>query len=238
MRVYDDWLLTPARAAIHLPTATAVVADLHLGYNEARRRAGDAAPATDFAGLLAPLRRVFEAHAVGGLVVAGDLFEAGFDAAIADEFLAWLRDVGVALAGVAPGNHDRRLASAVGLPVFPDGVPVGVCRVVHGDRRTPEGMVVQGHAHPWVRWTDRLSAPCYLVGERRLVLPAFSPDAAGVNVLPGRGWGGYRCAAIAGDSVLDFGDITELRKRFSREPAGERARRGARSPVGSRRYRV
>jgi hypothetical protein len=56
--------------------------------------------------------------------------------------------------------------------------------------------------------------------------------------LPGRRWGGYRCAAIAGDSVLDFGDIMELRKRFSREPAGGRVRWGVRSPVVSRRFRV
>src|SRR5436309_2915696 len=30
MRVNKDWLLTPQRAALHLPTATAVIADLHL----------------------------------------------------------------------------------------------------------------------------------------------------------------------------------------------------------------
>src|SRR5438270_5847367 len=36
MIVHEDWLLTPVRAAVHLPTATAVVADLHLGYELAR----------------------------------------------------------------------------------------------------------------------------------------------------------------------------------------------------------
>src|SRR5262249_34562148 len=42
MRIHRDWLLTPERAAVHLPTATAIVADLHLGYNHARRRTGEA----------------------------------------------------------------------------------------------------------------------------------------------------------------------------------------------------
>ena len=37
MRVFTDWELTPDRAAVHLPTRTAVVADLHLGYAEARQ---------------------------------------------------------------------------------------------------------------------------------------------------------------------------------------------------------
>ena len=32
----DEWLLTPERVAVHLPTSTGVVADLHLGYEEAR----------------------------------------------------------------------------------------------------------------------------------------------------------------------------------------------------------
>ncbi len=36
MRVLDEWLLTPWRGAIHLPTATAVVADPHLGYDRVR----------------------------------------------------------------------------------------------------------------------------------------------------------------------------------------------------------
>ena len=44
-----NWLLTPERAAIHLPTATAVLADLHLGYNEVRCGTGEAVPAGDWA---------------------------------------------------------------------------------------------------------------------------------------------------------------------------------------------
>src|SRR5262249_24855004 len=42
MRTEDDWLLTAARTAIHRPTATAILSDLHLGYAEARRRNGEA----------------------------------------------------------------------------------------------------------------------------------------------------------------------------------------------------
>jgi len=233
MRVHDDWLLTAARAAVHLPTATAVVADLHLGYNEARRRAGEAVPAPDAAAALAPLRPVLAAHGVRRLVIAGDLFEAGWAADLAAGLRAWLDAAGVELAGVAPGNHDRGLADAGGLPVCPEGCVVGGWRVVHGDGRLPDGPVVHGHEHPWVRWTDRLGGPCYLVGPGRLILPAFSPDAAGVNVLPGRR-PAFRCAVIAGDRVLDFGELGELRKRFmsGREPPASAGPRGApRSPA-------
>ena len=70
-----------------------------------------------------------------------------------------------------------------------------------------------------------MSGPCYLVGEGRIVLPAFSADAAGVNVLPGRKWQCFRCGVIAGDRVLDFGEIGALRKRLGRGPRGPRPMR-------------
>ena len=79
-----------------------------------------------------------------------------------------------------------------------------------GDGELPEGRLVLGHFHPCVRWSESLAAPCYLVGDARLVLPAFSPDASGVNVLGSRRWCGHRCAVIAGDRVLDFGDPARL----------------------------
>jgi metallophosphoesterase superfamily enzyme len=82
--------------------------------------------------------------------------------------------------------------------------------IVHGDGRLPEGRVVSGHFHPCLKLTGRLSAPCYLIGDSHLVLPAFSTDAAGVNVISDSRWRGYRCAAIAGDKVLDFGSLNRL----------------------------
>src|SRR5205823_7028233 len=73
--VWDDWLLTAARAAIHLPTRTAVVADLHLGYAEVRRRAGEAVPLRPVAASLEPLRTLLAEQAAEHLVLAGDVFE-------------------------------------------------------------------------------------------------------------------------------------------------------------------
>ena len=226
MLIHDEWLLTPARVAVHLPTTTAVLADLHLGYNEARRRDGEAVPPTDLALILAPLRPILAAHAVRRVVIAGDLFEAGPDAVLAAQLLAWFDAAAVELAGVAPGNHDRGFQGDWhGLPIRPDGCVVGGWRIVHGDGRLPDGPVIHGHEHPCVRWSSRVSGPCYLVGDRRIVLPAFSADAAGVNVLPGSKWQRFRCGVVAGDRVLDFGEIGALRKRLGRGPRGPRPER-------------
>jgi uncharacterized protein len=210
----DGWRLTAARAAIHVPTATAVVSDLHLGYGEARRRGGEAVPAPDVAALLEPLRRTFRQQGVRRLVVAGDLFEAEVSRALVRDLLTWLRRLAIELAAVVPGNHDRGIARAADLlPVRPDGYSVGNWRVVHGDRDLPDGPVVQGHEHPWFRCSEQLSAPCFLLGPQRLILPAYSADAAGVNVLRRRRWRPFRCAVIVGDDVLDFGPLAGLAAR-------------------------
>jgi metallophosphoesterase superfamily enzyme len=210
MRVLTDWALTPARAAVHLPTHTAVLADLHLGYGEARQRAGDAVPVTPVGDALTPLRPVIASYGVRRLVVAGDLFEERPPAGLVEDLLSWLADAGVELAAVVPGNHDRGIGKVPGLRVCEAGFDLGGWRVVHGDGPRPAGRVVQGHEHPWLRWANDLSAPCYLVGGGHLVLPAFSADAAGVNVLHAARWSAYRCCAIAGDVVLDFGEIAAL----------------------------
>ncbi len=212
MIVLDDWLLTPERAALHLPTATAVVADVHLGYGAARRRSGDAVPLPDLVTTFTTLQPLVKKHSLRQLVVAGDLFEAGAHGELVDALLAWCASLSLELA-VVPGNHDRGFArTAAALSVYADGVTLGRWRVVHGDETLPDGAIVQGHEHPWARWGPRLGGPCYLISEQRLILPAFSRDAAGVNVLGDSRWQAFRCCVIAGERVLDFGEVKSLTK--------------------------
>lgn len=208
MLVHSDWLLTPYRAAVHVPTGTAVVADLHLGYDDARRRAGEAVPDAGLGEVLKTLSTLFAAHGVRRLIIAGDLAESAAGQSRVQEFMAWLAETGVKGA-VIPGNHDRRLGLDYGLPFYPDGVELGGWRIVHGHARVPAGRFVLGHFHPCLRWGG-VSAPCYLVGRTRLVLPAFSVDAAGVNVLHDRRWARCRLAVISANRVLDFGTPTTL----------------------------
>lgn len=219
MRVLDEWLLTPQRAAVHLPTATAVLADLHLGYDEARRRRGEAIPSQGLGGLgdtLATLRAV---HGAKRLVIAGDLCEDASGLALLPDLVALVGQQGLELTAVVPGNHDRGLARhAATLPLAPEGVQLGGWLVLHGDGPLPAGRRVMGHFHPRLRWGPRVSASCYLVGPDQLVLPAFSRDAAGEDVLRSRRWVGHRCVAIADDALLDFGPIDRL--------AEQRGRRG------------
>jgi len=228
MLVHADWLLTPERVAVHLPTATAVAADLHLGYDQARQRRGEAVPLAGLDDLLDALARLVPRHGLRRLVIAGDLFEDETGCALVPDLLRWLGAHALELAGVVPGNHDRGLASAgPELPLCPEGARLGDWLVVHGDGALPPGRLVLGHFHPCLRWGRRVVAPCYLVGAEHIVLPAFSPDAAGVNVLGQRRWVGYRCAAVADDRVLDFGDVGRLAAALSGRAPTSAARPGS-----------
>jgi hypothetical protein len=206
-RVLDEWLLTSRRVAVHLPTATAVVADLHLGYNEARNRRGDALPLVPVAVALAPLQSVVTHLSLRRLVLAGDLFEDGCSAPLVTDLLELLDRLGLELVAVVPGNHDRRIERhRERLPLRQEGFRLDGWHVVHGDGALPQGPVVQGHEHPCVR-RGNVAAPCYLVNPRRLVLPAFSADARGVNVLRDPRWQGFGCYVVVGDDVLDVGRL-------------------------------
>jgi metallophosphoesterase superfamily enzyme len=231
-QVLRDWLLTAQRVAVHLSTRTAVVADLHLGYADARRRRGDAIPGESVSESLEPLLVVRQQHAARRLVIAGDLLEDGDCREALAGFQEWLARNDVNLVAVVPGNHDIGLDTDSRLPLCPQGVDVGGWRIVHGEGALPDGPVVHGHDHACLRWSpksranrprfvrgrfapDAIEGPCYLSGPQRLILPAFSKEAAGVNVLSLRRWRVLCCHAIAGDCVHDLGEVSTLRRRLS-----------------------
>src|SRR5262249_10278033 len=100
-------------------------------------------------------------------------------------------------------------------PVRPDGVRLGDWLVVHGDGELPAGRCVLGHFHPRLRW-GAVAAPCYLVGADRIVVPAFSRDALGADVLGHARWAGVPRCVLRGGGVLALGELTTLRERVRR----------------------
>jgi putative SbcD/Mre11-related phosphoesterase len=225
MQVLDEWWLTPQRVALHLPSRIAVCADLHLGYHEARRRSGEAVPLPPLAEVLAPLAHCLQQHDIHRLVVAGDLLEDRRCTQVVLQLRRWLEDNGVELLAVVPGNHDPELLE--GVPVFGEGFTVGKWQIVHGDGPLPAGPVVQGHEHPWFSWSrggSRGEGPCYLAAKDRLILPAYSAEAAGVNVRRLRRWRDYHCCVIAGARVLDLGPVGTVQARWKQAEAAQKTR--------------
>jgi putative SbcD/Mre11-related phosphoesterase len=223
-------VLTPEGGLILPRARTAVIADVHLGYEWARASAGDCLPAHSLAETLERLERLCARGRIERLVVAGDLVEQGRPcrrtASDVGRLCRWLGDRGIHT-HLLLGNHDRSLRWMIdqivvpddaARPVLEDQLMLNTWAVTHGHRDGAAGKTVCGHHHPAVRVLGR-SAPCFLVGDDRIVLPAFSQNAAGLDVasaaLPA-GWdrAALRCLLSTGAEVLDFGPLAGLAARL------------------------
>ncbi|SIO66325.1 putative phosphoesterase [Singulisphaera sp. GP187] len=228
----DGWILAPEGAAIHRGERTAVIADVHLGYEWARAAKGDCLPAHSLDETVAKLATLFDRCPVDRLIVAGDLVESPLPCRRTAEDLRgltrWLDARQVSLL-LVPGNHDPRQAAGT-----PETREVAGWTIGHGHRPIDAPRSISGHIHPVLR-AGGVTAPCFLVGQRTIILPAFSPNAAGWNVVtafpesprPGEP---LRCIAGTGGELLDFGPRETLAVRLNRE---EKAR-----PYGRRQGRA
>ena len=208
----DGWHLAPEGAAVHLVEKTAVVADVHLGYEWARAVGGDCLPAHSLAETLDKLTGLLHRAEITRLIVAGDLVESPKacwrTASDVRQLFEWLDDRGVELIPIR-GNHDPQGAKA---PPF--SIEVAGWTIVHGHRPITAEKSISGHHHPVLR-ADGLTAPCFLVGPSTIVLPAFTPNAAGLPVTSSGTPGAWiseelRCVAGLGGELLDFGPLPNL----------------------------
>lgn len=171
------WL--DARLALWMADARIlVVADLHWGYVMSHRAQGNLLPAWGDADITRRLDALIADYSPAEMIWLGDSLHtlAGADAAN-----VFLRKVTFPITVVA-GNHDARWK------VAKDVAAVGRanCYLHHGDRVhviPDDALEIVGHHHPAVSWSDgagtRLKLPALIASQRRLVLPAFSPWAAG-----------------------------------------------------------
>ncbi len=187
---------TPEGAAIHPGERTAVVADVHLGYEWAAGAAGIACRRIRWRRPWSGSPRCSPAP-MARLVVAGDLVESGRPCRTdrrrcpAAARLARIAGRDAAGARRQPRPRASRSGGAAGGRPHrrrPARVPparelhVDGWTIAHGDRPIVGERTVSGHFHPVLR-VEGIAAPCFLAGPDRIVLPAFSANAAGCDVL-------------------------------------------------------
>ncbi len=193
--------------------ATLVAADLHWGKGATFRAAGIPIPGGSTADDLARLDRALDRTGARRLLVLGDLFHAKagrIDTRTLAQLRAWRAqraDVEIVL---VRGNHDRHAGDPpadlrINCTDAPAFVPPWVLR--HEPAPDAGGFVLAGHVHPAVSvrgaggFRDRL--PCFVVGRRIAVLPAFGSFTGGAETDPAPG---DRLFAVAGDEVVPLGD--------------------------------
>lgn len=175
--------LLPERALFWPGACALVVADLHWGKAAAFRAAGIPIPGGATRDDLERLGTALARTGARRLLVLGDLFHARAGR-IATRTLADLRAWRRRLHGIeiqlVRGNHDRHAGdppadlniNCLDAPAF---VPPFVLR--HQPAASEAGYTLAGHVHPGIAlaspglFRDRL--PCFVVGPRMAVLPAF-----------------------------------------------------------------
>lgn len=203
--------LLPERA-LYWPRGRAlIIADPHLGKAAAFRAAAIAVPEAVTAADLSRLDGALARTGATRLLVLGDLLHAraGRSPAVLEAVAAWRARRPELELLLVRGNHDRGAGDPP--PAWratcvdePHALPPFVLR------HTPEpdlaGYTLAGHLHPAValagpgRQRERL--PCFLVGPRLAVLPAFGGFTGAATVRPSRS---DRVYVIAGDAVLEPG---------------------------------
>lgn len=166
------------------------IADLHLGYGFAQRRRGQLGPLLDDQ-TARKMDAVLNALQPAKVVLLGDTVHAPSPIDVEREwvmtqFARWSQQTEFVF---VRGNHDRALTFDFNFPTQPQWRSCGVV-AVHGDQAWPEPeaheVLLLGHLHPAVGVEDaagvRQRIRVFLSSPQLVILPAFSPFAAGVDV--------------------------------------------------------
>ena len=209
----DGWKLAPEGAAVHPAEKTAVIADVHLGYEWARASGGDCLPRTRWPRRWPSCSSLLGRAPIGRLVVAGDLVESPGPcrrtASDVRSLFEWLDERGVELVPVL-GNHDPQTG-----PAPPSTLEVAGWTIGHGHRPIRARRTISGHHHPVLRaggsdgpllpGRPELDRPARLHPQRRRPARRARPGR------PPR-WlrDDIRCVAGLGGELLDFGPLPGL----------------------------
>lgn len=186
-------LLDSRLALVHPEQRWLAVADLHYGYEVSQRAQGYLVPFWGMEDVAERLRQLVKDHQPEVVIVTGDLVHSHVAAAEASNLVDQLRGLARRLVLIR-GNHDRNLSSFD----MQEQYRISGYRFHHGHvaLAAETGCVdVIGHYHPCWKYNDgagtRLRLPALIQTSRSLVLPAFSPWAAGTPLAmtePHRVW--------------------------------------------------
>ena len=205
-----ELLLLAGKAAYWPAARTLFVADPHWGKAAAFAAGGLAVPQGTLAADLTRLSRLLDATGAGRLAILGDLFhaKAGKSPAVLGAVSAWRESRRGLVVLVVRGNHDLHAGdppAGWGFTVVGEA-EAGPFALRHFPDEVPGRYTLCGHLHPAVvlggSGRQRLRLPCFFLGERVGVLPAFG-GFTGTAVL--RPTVRDRVYVIADDEVIAVG---------------------------------
>ncbi|MEO8488016.1 MAG: ligase-associated DNA damage response endonuclease PdeM [Betaproteobacteria bacterium] len=183
------------RALYWTRVRTLFVADVHLGKAAAFRAGGVPVPRGSTANDLARLSALIASSGAATIVVLGDFLhaKAGVVPALDVAFRAWRATHPSLAITLVRGNHDANSGDPPegwGVDVVAEPYALAPFLACHVPSSPRTGYALCGHVHPGIRVSGRadesVRLPCFVLGRRRAILPAFgrmtglaivSPDA-------------------------------------------------------------
>jgi DNA ligase-associated metallophosphoesterase len=200
--------LMPERAVFWPAQRTLFVADVHVGKAAAFRSLSVAVPEGNLADDLARLSCAIERVNADQIMLLGDVLHAKHGRAdhVLQQVAAWRSTHSHRHFMIVRGNHDLRAGDppddwrmdCVDAPAML--APFVLC---HEPCESDAGTVLCGHVHPafklWGKGGMSATLPCFVIGARRMILPAFGSFTGNALVKPAEG---ERIAVIADDEVI------------------------------------
>jgi len=178
-----------ADASLYLPEYKAlVIADLHLEKGQALSRAAPLPP-FDTDACLAKLSLSIMRIKPETVIFLGDSFHTSQHAfQLSDRHKKQLAEMAKARNFIwITGNHDEKLPDFLPGRVSSELTlgPLYLCHQITGENAFHTGQIC-GHYHPKARLNlqaGKLSRPCFIHDDRRLILPAYGVYTGGLNIL-------------------------------------------------------
>ena len=196
IRLMPGVTITNDRCLILDEGPTAVIGDLHLGYESALENEGMFIPRINTNSVRDSLNRIIDDYEPSRVVLLGDIkhdfsrssYQAKEDVRSIVRLIKEAAEI-----VVVKGNHDNFIQTIVtGLDVDTvDYTDIMGFRLEHGHVDSGVRPVIIGHEHPSIRIPGELSGSvnlqCYVWAKNEgvLVIPPFSPFASGNDLNPG-----------------------------------------------------
>jgi len=217
--IIDDGVIISGRSCVYLPDISAVaVSDLHLGYEVYMESEGLFLPRMQLNMEISRIQAILDEYAPEIFIINGDLKQE-FSRNTPQEWIE-IKHLFSLLTErmrvvVVRGNHDNYILNIASLFQIPVVQSCTMDRILfaHGDvliEGSKARWTIIGHEHPAIRIRDEIGAqtkyPAFIsFHDGLLVLPAFSPFAAGTDVATD--WSGMLSpylTARKGDEAMIF----------------------------------
>lgn len=206
----ESLVLLPQKAAWWPRTRTLLVADAHVGKAVSFRRLGVPVPRGTTSETLARLADLVGRHGARRVVFLGDFLhsERAHAASTLGAVARWRAEHAALELVLVRGNHDDRAGdppAALGFQVVDEPFVDGGLALCHHPGARDGAYVLAGHLHPCVSLggraaRDHLRLPCFHLGVRVGVLPAFGSFTGMHPVWPQPG---DRLFAVADEAVVE-----------------------------------